>query len=542
MDLQSFFENFEVIAEAPGGVQKLRSLILDLAVRGKLVPQDAKDEPAEVLHIIEHGEVYELPEHWQFVELGQVIQFVNGFAFKSADFQTHGLGVVRIGNLVNGAIDPTSMNCVQPDYLSKLDAKFQVHPGDLLIAMSGATTGKLAFNTTNNIYLLNQRVGKIIPIKIHPEYLYYFLNTQIKKNLEASFGSAIPNLSTQYINSIPTPLPPFAEQKRIVAKVDELMALCDRYEAAKQTRDNLRQKLRGSAIDALMNADSDETLGDAWAIVQENWLDLSQEPQDVDDLRKLILELAVRGKLVPQDASDGNASDFQESSKKTKQQLTASGQIKKSKPLGKIPHELIVHEIPKSWQWSWLDDISDIGTGSTPLTSNPDYYEGGNIPWITSTSTSQDFIAQAENFVTDLAVKDHRLRMYQPGCLIVALYGQGKTRGQISGLKIAATINQACAAITLLDATHEHQEYIRYVFKKKYEELRSLAAGGAQPNLNVGKIKETLIPLPPLPEQKRIVTKVEQLTTLCDTLEDHLRDAQAKAKALAAAAVSQLVI
>ena len=194
-----------------------------------------------------------------------------------------------------------SMKFVDPQYLEDLDEKFRVQPGDMLIAMSGATTGKIGFNTSEEIFLLNQRVGRILPHGIEKNYLYYFLSTQIKKNLEASLGSAIPNLSTKYINSIPIPLPPLAEQKRIVAKVDELMALCDTLEAAQQTRNTLRQSLRASALDALMNATSDTELETAWAFVRDNWGELSRVPEDVEGLRQSVLRMAVRGKVTQQE-------------------------------------------------------------------------------------------------------------------------------------------------------------------------------------------------------------------------------------------------
>ena len=120
-------------------------------------------------------------------------------------------------------------------------------------------------------------------------------------------GTTFPSISYPDLAGLEVLLPPLAEQKRIVGKVDELMALCDRLAAAKQTRDDLRQKLRGSAIAALMNAETDEALEKSWAIVRDNWQTLSQDPKDVDDLRRSILQLAVRGKLVPQNPEDETA-------------------------------------------------------------------------------------------------------------------------------------------------------------------------------------------------------------------------------------------
>lgn len=250
----------------------------------------------------------------------------------------------------------------------------------------------------------------------------------------------------------------------------------------------------------------------------ENFETIAQAPNGIPKLRSLILDLAVRGKLVSQSSAEGNASELLRQIDTQKKKLIEDRKIRSSKSSGSIQSDNILYALPEGWEWVWLDDISDIGTGSTPLTSNPAYYEGGVIPWITSTSTSQDFISKTDSYITDLAVKDYRLRIYKPGTLIIALYGQGKTRGQTSKLEFSAAINQACAAIALIEDAEEHREYIRYFFKKNYEKLRALAAGGAQPNLNVGKIKTTLVPLPPLAEQKRIVKKVDELMGLCDRL------------------------
>ena len=139
------------------------------------------------------------------------------------------------------------------------------------------------------------------------------------------------------------------------------------------------------------------------------------------------------------------------------------------------------------------------------------------------------------------AVRETNVSIYPPGTLIVAMYGQGKTRGQITELLIDAGTNQACAAIRLIEESVQHRKYIKLFFIKAYDELREQSAGGAQPNLNVGKVSTTIIPLPPLAEQHRIVTKVNELMSLCDTLKTNLQNAQTTQLALADALVEQAV-
>jgi type I restriction enzyme S subunit len=155
-----------------------------------------------------------------------------------------------------------------------------------------------------------------------------------------------------------------------------------------------------------------------------------------------------------------------------------------------------------------------------------EYYENGNIPWITSSATNRPFVNKAEKYITEVAQKEMRLRLYPVNTLIVALYGQGKTRGQVSELMIPATINQACAALVFNGEASGIRIFAKLFFMKNYNELRSLAEGGAQPNLNVGKVSNMILPIPPLAEQERIVKRVEQLLGWCDALEAQLQSAE----------------
>ena len=151
------------------------------------------------------------------------------------------------------------------------------------------------------------------------------------------------------------------------------------------------------------------------------------------------------------------------------------------------------------------------------------------------------FIDSTSEKVSSLAVQETNVSIYPVGTLIVAMYGQGKTRGQVTELLIEAGTNQACAALQFIEQTHAHRQFLKLFFMKSYEELRANAAGGAQPNLNVGKVSNTVVPVPPLSEKGRIVEKVEGLTLLLDQLKTNIQQSQKTNLQLANAIVERAV-
>ncbi|MBS1559283.1 MAG: restriction endonuclease subunit S [Bacteroidetes bacterium] len=220
------------------------------------------------------------------------------------------------------------------------------------------------------------------------------------------------------------------------------------------------------------------------------------------------------------------ASELLKKIKAEKEKLIAEKKLKKEKELPPIKPEEIPFEIPENWVWCRLGEIAEIGTGATPLTSNSEYYENGKIPWITSSATNNLFVDEPELYITEKALKETNCKVYPVGTLVVAMYGQGKTRGQITELNFPAATNQACATITLFLNELTLRKYVKLFFQKIYNEIRELAQGGAQPNLNMGKIRDTIIPLPPLSEQTRIVQKLDELMNYCNELEASIKQSQ----------------
>lgn len=184
------------------------------------------------------------------------------------------------------------------------------------------------------------------------------------------------------------------------------------------------------------------------------------------------------------------------------------------------------------WERVKIGEVASVGTGITPLKSKKQYYEGGTIPWVTSGALNDAFVNQPSDFVTEAAVNQTRLKTYPKGTLLVALYGEGKTRGKSSELNIEATVNQAIAAINLFPEHREIKPFLKLFLQKNYDKIRKLSSGGVQPNLNLSIIKDTVFPLPDLPTQTRIVEEIEERLSEADAMENTIRQELKRAENL----------
>ena len=188
-------------------------------------------------------------------------------------------------------------------------------------------------------------------------------------------------------------------------------------------------------------------------------------------------------------------------------------------------------ELPKGWKIVSIKDIATVGTGATPLKSRSDYY-GGNIAWVTSGALNDEYVNEATDFVTQKAVKETNLSVYPKHTLLVAMYGEGKTRGKCSELLIEACTNQAIAAIYFDENQERIQPYLKYFLLKNYTDVRKKSSGGVQPNLNLGIIKELKFPFAPLKEQKKIIQEIESRLSVADKIEESITQSLQQAEGL----------
>ena len=289
---------------------------------------------------------------------------------------------------------------------------------------------------------------------------------------------------------------------------------------------------------------------------------------DTKKLRQKLLDLAIRGKLVPQDLNDEPASELLSRIHEEKLAMVERGELK-SKDVKNdtviyfgsdgLPYEKradgkgeakciegeIPFELPEGWSWSRVNAVCPVGTGATPLKANKAYYENGTIPWITSGSATRGVITEPDGYITELALCETNCAVYPAGSLVVAMYGEGKTRGSVATLRIDAATNQACAVLRKIEKGCL-QSYVKICYENSYDALREKAQGGNQPNLNQTVVSSLLIPVPPLAEQRRIVGALDKYLTLVDGIERDRAEldgllAQLKSKVLDLAVRGELV-
>ncbi len=267
---------------------------------------------------------------------------------------------------------------------------------------------------------------------------------------------------------------------------------------------------------------------------------------DTKKLRQKILDLAIHGKLVPQDPNDEPASVLLERIKAEKERLIKEGKIKRTKKSAKAsdtPHyqQDVPFEIPKGWVWTTLGDIGTWQAGGTPSRSNKSYY-GGNIPWLKTGDLNDGLITNIPETITEDAVANSSAKINPAGSVLIAMYGA--TIGKLGILTFPATTNQACCACIEYFAITQH--YLFYFLLSHRNMFIAKGGGGAQPNISKEIIVNTAIPLPPLAEQERIVTKIERWFALIDEIEQDKSDLQsiikqAKSKILDIAIHGKLV-
>ena len=453
--------------------KQLKQKILDLAIRGKLVPQDPNDEPASVLlerirkekeQLIASGKLkrskskttdtphyenmpFEIPDSWEWVRLGELCTFDNGYAFSSKDYKKSGIPLVRISNIQRNTIDLKDVVFIQGDY----PEQFIISKGDLLIAMSGATTGKMGIYFNDDKAYLNQRVGNIRIIDtqvLYPLYRNYFLVYKSSHILQLAYGGAQPNISANMVLGLSIPLPPIEEQRRIVAEIARLFLLIDNIE---NSSNNLQNYLKQA--------------------------------------KSKVLNLAIHGKLVPQDPNDEPASVLLE-------------RINPSfKPCDTSHYE----NLPEGWTVLTVGEVADYINGRA---FKPSEWEQTGLP-----------IIRIQNLNDEEAAYNYSTAKFEDKYLVHngdLLFAWAASLGTYIWQKEDAWLNQHIFKV--IPKPFIVRDFLYYSFINMIDDFYAESHGSGMVHITKGKFETRPILIPPLTEQKRIVERIETIFAQLDTI------------------------
>lgn len=485
--------------------QELKNSILQLAIQGKLVEQRPEEGTAEELflriqeekqrlikqkkikrekplpEITEGEKPFDIPESWKWIRVGNCGSWGSGATPTRTNAEYYGGTIpwLKTGDLNDDIIMKI------PEYITELaleKTSVRLNPvGSILMAMYGATIGKLGILGIEAT--TNQACCACIPYEgIYNKYLFYFLMASRTVFIKMGEGGAQPNISKEKIVNALIPLPPLAEQKRIVAKIEELLPYIDRYERAWRKLEKFNSRFP-------------------------------------EDMKKSLLQYAIQGKLVEQRPEEGTVEELFEQIQKEKQRLIAEKKIKKEKSLPDITDEEKPFDIPKSWMWVRLDDISyQIGDidHKTPPTVQSD-----GIPYISPLNFTKDGGIDFES-AKQISMEDFlnlsKKCVPEKNDIIFPRYGTiGVVRMVNTERKFL--VSYSCCTIKNMENFMDSQ-YVFYVLQTKLikDEINRYINKTTQPNVGLKSIKMFLFPLPPLAEQKRIVEKLKQLLPLCEQL------------------------
>ena len=479
--------------------QALRERILDLAMRGKLVPQDPSDEPASVLLekikaekaelvkekkikkskplpvITDDEKPFDIHDSWEWVRLNDVGVWAAGATPSRRHPEYYGGNIpwLKTGDLNDGVVNETTEKITE---LGVKNSSVKVNkPGNVLIAMYGATIGKLGIVGSQELVTNQACCGCSLFDGVYNWYLFYYLLSSRKRLIDLGSGGAQPNISKNKIEKFTFPLPPLSEQSRIAAKIAQLFALLRKVETSTQQYAELQTLLKSKMLD-----------------------------------------LAMRGKLVKQDPNDEPASVLLEKIKAEKAELVKEKKIKKSKPLPPITDEEKPFDIPDSWEWVRLGDVtSAITKGTTPKGGKDAYIDKGikfyRAENIKNYSITYKPIKYISSDINKNQLKRSQLKLND---LLITIAG---TLGNVAIVKennLPSNVNQAIAIVRLINRDSFNEEYLSYALSNQSSEIIKRKKTTSIPNLTLQQIAEAIIPIPPLSEQSRVIAKIAQLFSL----------------------------
>jgi len=538
---------FEALASSTNGIAKLRELILDLAVHGLLVPQDTDDEPATVQlkkiaaekeQLFKEGKIkkqqppptidtadlpFLLPVGWEWVYLSETLALVTDGDHQPPPKAECGIPFLVIGNLNKARINLNNCRYVPNEYYQALDWGRQPLKSDLLYTVTGSYGMPIAVDI-DDPFCVQRHVAILKTTESSPHrYLLSLLGSHYAFDYATKIATGIAQKTVPLtgLRKMPIPLPPEQEQLRIIKKIDELMALCDQLDQHQNHSNTIHQRLLQTLLESLTQSTDNEAFQQIWAQISAHFDTLFTTESSVDQLKQVILQLAVMGKLVEQEPNDEHASVLLEKINAEKQRLTKEGKIKKQQVLPEIHEEERLFVLPSGWIWVRLGATGYSTTGKTPITANSDLY-GNEIPFIgPGQITPQGKIIDPEKWLSEKG--RNQTTIAKLGDILMVCIGGSIGKSAIAHKELAFNQQINCVTAVCLDNRYLHIAMNGPHFQKA---IIVSATGSATPIINKSRWDELLIPLPPLAEKHRIVAKVDELMTICDLLKIRIRKSQ----------------
>ncbi|HHW9171083.1 TPA: restriction endonuclease subunit S [Salmonella enterica] len=533
------------------GIKKLRELILELAVRGKLVPQDPNDEPASELlkhiaaekaELVKQGKIkkpkplpeiseeekpFELPAGWEWIKISEI---GHDWGQKTPDEDFTYIDVGSI-NKEYGIIE-------EPSILSAKDAPSR--------ARKIVQKGTVIYSTVRP-YLLNiaiiesafspEPIASTAFAIIHPytamnaNFIYYYLRSPVFINYVESCqtGVAYPAINDKQFFSGIIAVPPSSEQARITKKIKELMSLCDQLEQHSLTSLDAHQQLVETLLTTLTDSQNADELAENWARISEHFDTLFTTEASIDALKQTILQLAVMGKLVPQDPNDEPASELLKRIAQEKAQLVKDGKIKKQKPLPPISDEEKPFELPEGWEWSLFEDVVDIQSGITKG-RNLANRKLISIPYLRVANVQRGYLDLSEVKEIDIPEEEKDKYHVIKGDLLITEGGDWDTVGRTTvwchdwyianqnHVFKGRIIGQGIDPYWL--ETYMNSPYSRDYFASASKQTTNLAS------INKTQLRGCPVAIPPSSEAEKIMLKLNDFNELCEKLKLQIQSAQ----------------
>jgi type I restriction enzyme S subunit len=568
-------DNLPLLAGSPNGIQKVRELILELAVSGKLVPRDASDEPASELlkriaaektRLVAEGKLkkqkeiadisgsekpFALPVGWTWAFWDTIALKIGDIDHKMPDTTSEGIPFVSPRDFYPGnVINFEGAKRVSVEDFERLSAKIKAERGDLIYPRYG-TIGENILVEVERDFLVSYScaVIKVAHGFIDPIYQFYVsMSGCIRKQAKAAENKTTQaNVGIKSIQQYLFPIPPLAEQHRIVAKVDELMALCDRLEARQADAESAHIRLVQALLDSLTQANDAAGFAANWQRLAEHFHTLFTTESSIDALKQTLLQLAVMGKLVPQYPGDEHSSELLKRIAEEKGRMLEGGKIRRQKLLGAVSTDEKLYEIPSTWAWTRLgSQVLESGAGWSPsCESRPRNEDEWGVLKVSAVSWGvykpeenkalpSHLEARLEHEVTDGDFLVSRANTAELVARSVVVEETPK-RLMLSDKIVRLKLTSLCARRYLNLAN-------RAPLARRYYGRVAGGTSSSMKNVSREQILSLPIALPPLAEQNRIVAKVDQLMTICDQLKTRLTQARQINEQLASTLVEQAVV